>query len=523
MILQLLETVVRGHKEFLIFAVLLIAMAFVLGGITPRRRAKLMNASMLAALSITILFVGSAFIPDPSTLPLINGQPSVSPQERWTLWAAFLICGIAAINVLSVLLFDIVLRRFNLPRILRDLLMALAYIGLGVGLLTRLGVDLTGIVTTSAVITAIIGFSLQDTLINLVGGIALEMEDTVNAGDWIRVDQYEGQIKEIRWRYTSIETRNWDTVVLPNSLLMKSPVTVIGKRAGKPRQHRMWIYFNVDFRFAPTEVIDIVEEALLAEPIENVAADPPPNCIVYDFKDSFTYYAVRYWLTDLQRDDPTSSVVRTRIQAALKRAEIPLSIPAQGLFISSDNARHKSEKYKRELARRIDVLRGVELFHALTDEERTELADRLRVAPFVRGEAITRQGAEAHWLYVITKGAATVRISADDTELTKEIATLSCGDFFGEYAMMTGSPRAATVIAATDVECYRIDKDAFETIIKRRPEIAEDISHVLAVRRIALEAARDGLTETAAKKRLKETQGDLLKRIRGFFGITIRR
>ncbi len=519
MIVQLLETVVREHTEFLVFAFFLIALAFVLGGFVPHRRPKLVNATMLAALSIAILFIGSVFVPDPATLPQINGQPSVSPQERWTLWAAFLICGIAAINILSVLLFDIILRRFSLPRILRDLLMALAYIGLGVGLLTRLGVDLTGIVTTSAVITAVIGFSLQDTLINLVGGIALEMEDTINAGDWIRVDQYEGQVTEIRWRHTSIETRNWDTVVLPNSLLVKSPVTVIGKRSGKPRQHRMWIYFNVDFRFAPTEVIDVVEEALHAEPIENVAADPPPNCIVYDFKDSFVYYAVRYWLTDLQRDDPTSSVVRTRIQAALKRAEIPLSIPAQGLFISNDNARHKSEKQQRELARRIEVLRGVELFHTLTEDERTELADRLRVAPFVRGEAITRQGAEAHWLYVITKGAATVRISVDETDLAKEIATLSCGDFFGEYAMMTGAPRAATVIAASDVECYRIDKESFESIIKRRPEIAEDISHVLAARRVALEMAREGLNEKAAKSRLKETQGDLLKRIRGFFGV----
>ena len=48
--------------------------------------------------------------------------------------------------------------------------------------------------------------------------------------------------------------------------------------------------------------------------MERVAADPPPNVICYDFakdgRDSFGYYAVRYWLTDLAVDDPTSSAIR---------------------------------------------------------------------------------------------------------------------------------------------------------------------------------------------------------------------
>ena len=95
----------------------------------------------------------------------------------------------------------------------------------------------------------------------------------------------------------------------------------------------MWVYFNVDFRYAPSHVIDVVRDALRAAPIEGVADDPKPNVICYDFakdgRDSFGYYAVRYWLTDLANDDPTSSRVRTRIYTALRRAGIPLARPAQ--------------------------------------------------------------------------------------------------------------------------------------------------------------------------------------------------
>jgi hypothetical protein len=46
-----------------------------------------------------------------------------------------------------------------------------------------------------------------------------------------------------------------------------------------------------------------------------------------DTRDSFAYYAARYWLTDLAVDDPTSSAVRARIYAALRRASIPLARP----------------------------------------------------------------------------------------------------------------------------------------------------------------------------------------------------
>src|SRR5207237_1194921 len=86
------------------------------------------------------------------------------------------------------------------------------------------GVNLSGIVATSAVVTAVIGFSLQDTLGNVMGGMALQMERSIGVGDWVRLGDVEGVVREIRWRQTSIETRNWDTVVIPNSVLTTSDV-----------------------------------------------------------------------------------------------------------------------------------------------------------------------------------------------------------------------------------------------------------------------------------------------------------
>jgi CRP-like cAMP-binding protein len=117
----------------------------------------------------------------------------------------------------------------------------------------------------------------------------------------------------------------------------------------------------------------------------------------------------------------------------------------------------------------------------------------------------------------MTKGEAEGRIAVDGDKLTKKVATLRGGDFFGEMGLMTGEPRTATVVAVEDVECYRLDKEDFHDILNRRPEIAEDISHVLARRRVELEAVREGLNEEAKRQRMRRAQGDLLHRIRSFF------
>jgi small-conductance mechanosensitive channel/CRP-like cAMP-binding protein len=493
-------------------AALFIILALVLAPLLPHERRRIKNAAWLFAFSI-ILFLASG---------LLQSAELVSEKNAFR-WASLLIGGIALVNLISAFLFEVAIRALRLdpPRILRDLAVATGYLGLIIWLLAKSEVSLSGIITTSAVLTAIIGLAFQDTLGNVFAGLALQLEKSISVGDWVRIDQAIGQVKEIRWRHTVIETRNWDTIIIPNSMLMKNQILIYGKCSNQPLQHRQWVYFNVDFRISPTEVIQAVNAAIQAEPIPGVAAEPKPHCILYDFKESYCTYAVRYWLTDLPADDPTDSLIRTRIYFALKRADIPLSIPAQSVFLTQESEQRKQLKREREMQRRIQALAGVELFQRLNQGEIETLAERLRPAPFTRGEAMTRQGAEAHWLYILVKGSAEVRITGEDG-VSKRVATLKAGDFFGEMSLMTGEPRAATVIALEDSECYRLDKHDFHDIIYNRPEIAEHISHVLARRRVELEAAREELDAESRSRRINNVQRDLLARISKFFGLSSR-
>jgi len=428
------------------------------------------------------------------------------------------------INLSALALFDLLLQLsgWDFPDILNDLTVGAAYLVAAGWLMHHVGVNVTSIIATSAVVTAVIGLSLQATLGNIVGGIALQVDDSLNEGDWIELEnKQQGQIKQIRWRHSVIETRDCDTLIVPNGQLMSQTIKVLGRRNGQHVNHRMWVYFCVDFRFSPGEVISVVNTALGAAPITCVAPTPAAHCICMDLarenRDGYVLYAVRYWLEDLARDDPTSSDVRERTFSALKRANIPLAIPAAALFMSEESSERTLRKEARDVDSKFQVLSSIELFGHLDEGERKSLALAARRTPFGRAEVITRQGAKANWLYVLSKGNVEVRISSPDGD--KRVAVLHAPSFFGEMALMTGQPREATVVALSDVECLRIDKAGFQGILQRRPVIAERISEILAARRVELDAVREGLDPEAHSRRLSHENVRILSGIKQFFGL----
>src|SRR5437763_861113 len=371
----------------LFLAALLITLAALIQKVDPRRRKRIRRASILYMLYLTT-FVFAA------VLGLVHAEGWA--RRVWFLADLFEV--LVIIDYVAILLFDLVLvaLRIEVANIVHDLALGAAYILAFIGILHRSGVQLSGIIATSAVVTVVLGLSLQATLGNVLGGIALQLDDSIHVGDWLQLPSgQQGRITAIRWRHTVMETRNWDTIIVPNSSLLAENIVILGQRADHPVQHRMWVYFNVDFRYSPEEVINVVEDALQSTPIHGVAAFPPPNCICYDFArqgaDSMAYYAVRYWLTDLAADDPTSSQVRVRAYVALKRAGIPLAVPGQALWVSMDDPQHKERKVQRELTHRMAALSQIEMFAGLSDEDRMRLAEGMLPAPFGRGEIITRQ------------------------------------------------------------------------------------------------------------------------------------
>ncbi len=488
--------------------------AFLVNRFAPRKRPHIRRLVTLG-----LLYLASI------ALALLLGAIGQKGAAETAYVVAELLGELSVINVGTVLLFDLLLLRVGIDpaTIVTDIVIGIGYVVALISTLNRSGVDLTKIAATSAVVTGILAIGMQATLGNIIGGVALQLDDSIREGEWIQLENgKQGRVREIRWRHTVIETRDFDTIIVPNATLLSASITILGKREGHTAPHRMWVHFNVDFRYSPAEVIGAVETALRAAHIEGVASEPPPNCICYDFaraeNDSVARYAVRYFLTDLARDDPTSSLVRSRVYTALKRAGLPLAVPATQVFLEENDVERRERKKAQETEKRLAALQEVEILKPLTKDELTRISESLRYAPFAAGETITKQGAIAHWLYIVTSGSAEVRVSGEGG-VERAVAKVDAPGFVGEMGLMTGAPRLATVVALTAVECYRLDKEGFRKIMTERPEVAADISSVLAQRMVELQVAKEGCDAEAKERRIAAAKTEILTTIRRFFAL----
>jgi len=377
--------------------------------------------------------------------------------------AALIGLGIALIRATGLLVFRVLMPRLRLeaPRILEDVTVIAGYFIFGLVRLRYAGLDLSHIVATSAIITAVIAFAMQDTLGNILGGLAIHLDHSVEIGDWVVVDNVSGQVVDIRWRYTKIATRNGEKVVVPNSVLMKNKFSVVGVYGGRNNAWRRWVWFNVPLEHPPARVVAIVGQGVADAEIPNVAREPAPGCVLMEFGAGFGRYAVRYWLTDPQQDDPTDSLVRLH-----------------------------------------------------TAEERRTLAGCLTHAPFARGDVIARQGAAADWLYILVAGEAEVWFEQEGSR--RLLSRLGPGSVFGEMGLMTGEPRRATVVAGSDVDCYRLDKTGLETVLHGRPVLAEEMARVLAVREAELDRVRQDVDAAARTRQGPDRHASILERMRAF-------
>jgi small-conductance mechanosensitive channel/CRP-like cAMP-binding protein len=430
------------------------------------------------------------------------------------------IAAIASVALLGTLLFDVLLPLVKMrpPRILRDLAIAAGAIAATLVVLSSGKVEVAGIVATSAVLTAVVGWALQDTLANVMGGLALQLDGSVKAGDWVTYGDATGLVREIGWRQTTIETRNRDLAVVPNALLMKNVVTLRGRGAGAGDREQRWIWFDVASDAAPSSVVACAERALAGATIPGVAAAPAPSALCTGFGESAVRFAVRYWLTDMFAAEAADSAVRTRLWFALRREGLALAFPVREVHVTTHDAEHHARAAEVHRSTQGEALARVSIFSPLTEEEHDRLAARMTFAPFAAGESLVVQGEIGDHLYVLTEGSVEVRVSVDGAA-PRAVASLAAPDFFGEMGLLTGEPRKATVVALSDAETWRVDKSAFREILERRPAIAEAVSALVAQREGDLAAVREGLSEDARRARVARSQGLTLSAIRRFFGL----
>lgn len=398
------------------------------------------------------------------------------------------------------------------PRIFRDLTQAVVYVIVVMLTLRGIGVEPGSLLTTSALLTAVIGLALQDTIGNLVSGLALQMQRPFEVGDWIQFETDEktiGQVTEVNWRATTLLTNDLVEVIVPNGVLARGSIRNYTQPSTISRRS---VDVSAPYGVAPKRVHDAILAALPGTP--GVLADPAPSVQTRRFADSGIEYVIWFFINDFASRTRIDGAVRDRVWYALQRAGIEIPFPIRTVHMHHMSEEKEKRDQERELERRDKVLRVVDFLDVLAPDVHRALAATTTKRLYAPGEVIVEQGDQSDELFIIDKGTVVVEVTAD-TGKTRVVAKLGAGKFFGEMALMTGEPRSATVRAESEVELLVVGHAAFHDTLASAPGLVERISDLLAARQAELEVV------TSQRPTMHEQPQDrsrrLISQIKTFF------
>jgi DNA-binding NtrC family response regulator len=164
----------------------------------------------------------------------------------------------------------------------------------------------------------------------------------------------------------------------------------------------------------------------------------------------------------------------------------------------------------------VSYLSKASIFSSLSEEDLRRLSDLLIPKEFPKGEIVIHQGDFGDALYLIYRGEVDV-ILRNQERAESVVGKLKEGDFFGEMALLTGSPRSASVRARSDCIFLVLFKEDFDTFLQDHPHLALLFSRILAERinTTNLRYAREVGREEQLRKLLRQEEEEHLTRLIG--------
>jgi small-conductance mechanosensitive channel len=401
-------------------------------------------------------------------------------------------------------------KRTPIPQFLREVVALVIFL---VALLSVLwygyhaGRWLTGLLATSGVAAILLGLAGQNLLGGVLAGMSIQINRPFKVGDWLQVGERFAEVMEINWRSTRLRTNDNIYLDIPNNEIVRQTIVNLHYPTNL---HAMRIRVGVEYGAPPNRVKDALFRA--ASSAQGVVQDPPVKVFLVDFSDFTIIYEIKYYMLNHARINEINDAVRTNVWYELKRQHITIPFPIRTLHIR----RQATSPVTEEHAEAREILRGESLFACLSDDQIENLVKRSRLNHFGRGEQLIKEGEEGESMFVLLRGAARVSVSKNGSSI--RVATLQSGDCFGEMSLLTGERRSATVRAEGDCYVMEISKPVMAEIIRKSPDCLNQLSAILAKRRMETEGIIEEATPTADQTRTeREYRATFLRKLKTFF------
>lgn len=190
-------------------------------------------------------------------------------------------------------------RNRPVPRLLEQLITALLFVvALIATMMLFIGQGLAGILASSGILIALLGFAIRNVVADTLSGIALGLEAPFRIGDWVDIEHLaRGRVIDIGWRTTRLLTLDSTYVILPNSQIARQRMT---NYSAPKREYRAQVEITLDHALPVAEaramLLKVMQDAQL------IRKEPAPDVRVLTFASDGIIYALRYWVPRFDRN-----------------------------------------------------------------------------------------------------------------------------------------------------------------------------------------------------------------------------
>lgn len=391
------------------------------------------------------------------------------------------------------------------PSFVRELISLAVYLAFAiVSLRLIFRIEISSIVTTTTVLTAAVAFAMQSTLGNILAGFSIQSDRLLKLKTWISLPEKDifGQIHNIGFRCTTLRSLDNNFVLVPNSILLQNTVTSFG---GREDDNKVAVSLTVSLGYdlPPETAKGLLLRVLTDE--KGILANPAPRVRLRSFAESSIDYQLKFFLEDYSDRDTMTDCVFSRVWYAVTRAGYSFPFPHRQVIATS-----ASEPFGFPAETVTSGLRKVDLLSVLDEAETAALAEKARVRVYGPGEVVVRQNEEGDSLFMVMKGS--LQAVVNDIR----VGDIPQGSFFGEMSLLTGEPRRATVVSDGESTLAELSREVVEPLIRRKPEIMDALSAILAHREVMNETSLREADRAVAEV---TKSAEYLQRLKRFFKI----
>ncbi|RYF35997.1 MAG: mechanosensitive ion channel, partial [Comamonadaceae bacterium] len=176
-----------------------------------------------------------------------------------------------------------------------------------------------------------LGFGLQKLAANYVSGFVILFERSLRIGDTVRVDNFEGEVVDIKTRYTLIRSSNGRESIVPNEKLITERIENLS--LDDPR-----VLLTTDVTVGYDSDVDAVQTILVesAAACERVLKDPAPGARLARLGADGLEFSLLFWISDPANGQlNVRSEINLRILKGLQQAGIEIPYPQRVVHLKT--------------------------------------------------------------------------------------------------------------------------------------------------------------------------------------------